>query len=105
MPRGCAALLNPWKRIIWGAARRGGAAQRRRAARATGGSATARVAFLRKVKAGAGAHAMLMRQTVSLKGSASVRAARAALRFRACACEGSEAWRADTLCCVRENPY
>ena len=35
-----------------------------------------------------------------------VRAARAALRFRACACEGSEAWRADTLCCeLRKNPH
>ena len=45
------------KRIIWGAARRGGRAARR-AARAAVGSVTARAWFAQN--AGAGAHAMLM---------------------------------------------
>ena len=80
-----------------------GSPPRRRRATAPRSASAGRLGdgvFLRKIKAGAGAHAMLDGKQFFQKaqpGIARVRAARAAPRCRACACEGSEAWRADTL--------
>ena len=103
--RGGAALLIRFQ-IIWGAARRGGAAQRRHAApRAMGGPATARARFLRKINRGAGANAMLLCVWQFSKGTASCGLPGQPFASGLCVREGSEAWRADTLCCVRENPY
>ena len=100
-----AALLFPWKGNIWWAARRGGTAQRRRAAPRERRSAQRRRACGFCAKCRRGRKRDANRFEWQFKAQPSVRAARAAPRCRACVCEGSEAWRADTLVILPEDPH